>query len=69
MTRGRRNRPFASLALAFALACGFAAAPAMAQNEPAPTEGENAGRPLDGYLATACLVALALFIVGKSARR
>ena len=27
------------------------------------------GRPLDGYLATITLMLLALFIVGKSARR
>ena len=31
--------------------------------------GEGTGRPLDGYLGTLCLVMLALFIVGKSARR
>jgi hypothetical protein len=30
---------------------------------------ESKGRPLDGYLATICLVLLALFVVGKSARR
>jgi hypothetical protein len=27
------------------------------------------GRPLDGYIATAVFVALALFLIGKSARR
>jgi hypothetical protein len=32
-------------------------------------EGESTGRPLDGYLGTTVLVVLALFIVGKSARR
>jgi hypothetical protein len=32
-------------------------------------EGESSGRPLDGYLGTTVLVGLALFIVGKSARR
>jgi hypothetical protein len=31
--------------------------------------GGEKGRPLDGYLATITLVLLALFIVGKSARR
>jgi hypothetical protein len=30
---------------------------------------ESKGRPLDGYLATLCLVLFALFVVGKSARR
>jgi hypothetical protein len=39
--------------------------------QPAEAEegGSDKGRPLDGYLATACLVFLVLFIVGKSARR
>ena len=36
--------------------------------EAAGGEGEK-GRPLDGYLATTCLVLLAFFVVGKSARR
>jgi hypothetical protein len=37
--------------------------------EAAPEGGESKGRPLDGYLGTIVLVMLALFIVGKSARR
>jgi len=37
-----------------------------AQEEP---EGESSGRPLDGYFGTATLACLALFVVGKSARR
>jgi hypothetical protein len=43
----------------------------MAQNEPPPAQGgeEDKGRPLDGYLAAGVLVGLALFLVGKSARR
>jgi hypothetical protein len=41
-----------------------------AQEEPPAADGgESKGRPLDGYLATLVLVMLALFIVGKSARR
>jgi hypothetical protein len=43
-----------------------------AQPQPAPEEqaaGQDKGRPLDGYLGTLCLVMLALFLVGKSARR
>jgi hypothetical protein len=38
-----------------------------AQNEDA--EGGSKGRPLDGYIATCLLCGLALFIVGKTARR
>jgi hypothetical protein len=42
----------------------------LAQEEPAPSEvGPSKGRPLDGYLGTVVLVMLALFLVGKSARR
>jgi hypothetical protein len=58
--------------LVFALCISPATMPtlrAQAPEEAAPAgEGEK-GRPLDGYLATLCLVLLALFIVGKSARR
>jgi hypothetical protein len=48
--------------------------PAWAQgpNDPAAApegEGQGQGRPLDGYIGTAILLALALFVVGKSARR
>ena len=39
-----------------------------AQAEPAANE-ESKGRPLDGYIATGLLCGLALFIVGKTARR
>ena len=39
-----------------------------AQEEEAAT-GESKGRPLDGYIATSLLCGLALFIVGKTARR
>jgi hypothetical protein len=56
------------------LALGLVLTPAMTTTvraqEPAPAEGEKSeGRPLDGYLGTVCLVLLALFVVGKSARR
>jgi len=44
--------------------------PARAQEEvPNAEEGAGSGRPLDGYLATITLMLLALFVVGKSARR
>ena len=42
--------------------------PARAQEETADPNAEK-GRPLDGYLATITLMLLALFLVGKSARR
>jgi len=46
---------------------------AQAPDEPAGAEGEPAGkgtgRVYDGYIGTAVLMFLALFIVGKSARR
>jgi hypothetical protein len=42
--------------------------PARAQDIPDASGGEK-GRPLDGYLATITLALLALFLVGKSARR
>lgn len=52
------------------LAAPFAATTAHAQEPPPPEGGEaKEGRPLDGYLATLCLVMLLFFIVGKSARR
>ena len=44
------------------------APPARAQDVPDASGGEK-GRPLDGYLATITLMLLALFLVGKSARR
>jgi hypothetical protein len=34
-----------------------------------PGQEAGSGRPLDGYLATITLMLLALFVVGKSARR
>jgi len=70
--RRRWTRRLSALTLSLALAAACASGTAKAQ-EPAPPEGaqggDSSGRPLDGYLATACLAALVLFIVGKSARR
>ncbi len=40
-----------------------------AQEPGAEGAEKSEGRPLDGYLATLCLVMFAFFIVGKSARR
>ncbi len=64
----RWTRRLAPIALAFTLTLGALPAPAPAQEEPVG-EPKSAGRPFDGYFATACLAGLALFIVGKSARR
>jgi hypothetical protein len=67
----RWTRWLTPFALALALGIGLSSTSASAQ-EPAPEgqagEGE-AGRPLDGYLATAALAGLALFVVAKTARR
>jgi hypothetical protein len=71
MTRSVRSL-LAPLALAATLGLGILPAAAPAQDpgaEGAPAEGESKGRPLDGYFATGALVGLALFLVGKSARR
>jgi hypothetical protein len=56
------------------LALGLTLTPApsrqvLAQEPDASADGESKGRPLDGYIGTAILVFLALFIVAKSARR
>ena len=71
MTRSLRSRLLAPIGLS--LVMGLTAAPALAQNDPAAApgaEGEGeSGRPLDGYLATAAIAGLILFIVAKSARR
>jgi hypothetical protein len=66
----RFSRMCATLFLAATFGLAVAPMPAAAQ-EPAPegAEGEASGRPVDGYIATAILAFLALFVVGKSARR
>jgi hypothetical protein len=65
----RPSRACVALLLAATFSLAIPPAPAAAQ-EPAPAEGEGeSGRPVDGYIATSVLAFLALFIVGKSARR
>ena len=55
--------------LVLALTFAFTPSPSRAQPpEEAPVE-ESEGNPVPGYLATALLCMLILFIVGKSARR
>jgi len=68
---GRATAPF--LLASSLVLCSPAPRQALAQpgvpgaEDEASTESK--GRPLDGYLATITLMLLALFIVGKSARR
>ena len=66
----RLARALATLAMTVTLCAGVCPSAARAQ-EPAPggIAEESSGRPLDGYLATAAMAFLALFIVAKSARR
>jgi hypothetical protein len=61
-------RLFAVGALATILYVGAGATSAWAQDE-SPAPGAGSGRPWDGYFATGALAFLALFVVGKSARR
>jgi hypothetical protein len=70
MNSNRRRWTRAIAAGVLALGLGFTGASGVARaqddmGEDAPSEG----RPLDGYFGTAILVGLALFIIGKSARR
>jgi hypothetical protein len=66
MTRFARRLAPLLLALTFA----FTPSPSRAQPpEEAPVEEAGEGNPVPGYLATALLCMLILFIVGKSARR
>jgi hypothetical protein len=55
------------LGLGLSLTPAFSS-PARAQEVP-DASGEEKGRPFDGYIATCALMLLALFLVGKSARR
>ena len=64
----RVARVFAPLLVA--LAFGLTPSPSRAQApEEVPVEGESEGNPVPGYLATAAIGGLILFIVAKSARR
>ena len=70
MSLARWTRRLTPLTLAVALAAAVAPMSASAQ-EPAP-EGEAGAasqRSVDGYVVTAMLAGLVMFIVAKSARR
>jgi hypothetical protein len=55
--------------LGFGLSLTPAFSPPVRAQETPDASGEDKGRPLDGYLATITLMLLALYLVGKSARR
>jgi hypothetical protein len=65
----RRVALRAAMTLTLSVTFGLSPAPARAQEQPPGAAGEEKGRPLDGYIATGCLVGLVLFLVAKSARR
>jgi hypothetical protein len=68
----QRNRSWWARWLASGiLALGLIGSPAVVRaQEPEPAaSGDSKGRPLDGYIATGMLCFLALFIIGKTARR
>ena len=51
------------------VALGLTLSPTARAQDDESASAESKGRPLDGYIATSLLCGLALFIVGKSARR
>jgi hypothetical protein len=51
------------------LALGLIFCPAARAQDEEPAGSDAKGRPYDGYIATGVLCCLALFIVGKTARR
>jgi hypothetical protein len=69
-TRNRFKRWIAPVLLGLGLSLTPAfSPPARAQEEIPDASGGEKGRPFDGYIATSALMLLALFLVGKSARR
>lgn len=63
------TRRLSRFALALALLAPLAHSPARAQEEAPPAEGDEKGRPVDGYIVFFLFAAGALFVVCKSARR
>jgi hypothetical protein len=68
-TRNRFNRWIAPVLLGLGLLLTPAFSPPARAQEVPDASGEEKGRPFDGYIATCALMLLALFLVGKSARR
>ena len=60
---------FAPVVLGLGLCVAPAFSPPARAQEETPDASAEKGRPFDGYIATTTLLLLALFIVGKSARR
>ena len=67
--RNRFKRWIAPVLLGLGLSMTPAFSPPARAQEEATDPNAEKGRPLDGYLATITLALLALFLVGKSARR
>lgn len=68
LIRSRWTRAIAAGVLALGLGLSGASGVARAQDDMGEGEASE-GRPLDGYAGTFILAALAVFIIGKSARR
>jgi hypothetical protein len=69
-TRNRFQRWIVPVVLGLGLSLTPAFSPPVrAQEEVPDASGGEKGRPFDGYIATSSLMLLALFLVGKSARR
>jgi hypothetical protein len=70
MNSNRRRWTRAIAAGVLALGLGFSGASGVARAQDDMGDGEaSEGRSLDGYFGTAILAALAVFIIGQSARR
>ncbi len=66
----RKRSPWVTRIAAGLVALSLISCPVIrAQAPEEPPSEESKGRPLDGYIATGLLCGLALFIVGKTARR
>ncbi len=65
----RKRSSWISLVAAGLLALGLICCPAARAQEEEAGGGESKGRPYDGYIATGTLCGIALFVIGKSARR
>ena len=69
MNAMRRRWTRAIAAGLLALGLGLTSGAGVVRAQEAGEEEASEGRPLDGYAGTLILAALAVFIIGKSARR